>query len=134
MILRTAVDIAAYEVRIVALHCRCVENVPCEDGVPEARREAFHLTLDAIGDVVARAIRHMAVAPGSVSAARRTRVIEKARLGQENEWPVRDLVSPRRALGSSCRCGVGRPLTIAGTGDSLITMHVAHSRDPGFRG
>ena len=28
---------------------------------------------------------------------------------------------------------MGRPLTIAGTGDSLITMHVAHSRDPGFR-
>ncbi|HYM90637.1 MAG TPA: CapA family protein, partial [bacterium] len=26
-----------------------------------------------------------------------------------------------------------RSLTIAATGDSLITMHVAHSQEPGFR-
>ena len=51
-----------------------------EDQGAEARREALDLRLDAVGHVLRRAERNVAVGPGRVRPAGRSRVVEEGRL------------------------------------------------------
>src|ERR1035437_7616649 len=60
---RPAVEIAAGQVGIVALHGGGAENVPPQNALPEAGGEPLHLRLNGIRHVRRRPLRHAAVRP-----------------------------------------------------------------------
>ena len=65
----------------------------------EARREALDLRLDAVGHVLRRAERDVAVGPGRVQSGRGSRVVEEGRLRQQDVRAFRVAAFARRALG-----------------------------------
>src|SRR5918994_7285777 len=95
---RTAVDVSADEVAVVALELGRAPGAPGQDRLPETRREALDLRLDRLRIVLARAVRHVAVRPGGVLALGRAGGVEARVLCQEHER--------RRPLPA----GPGRPL------------------------
>src|SRR2546423_7760699 len=60
-----------------------------EDPIAEAGRKALDRRLDRPGHAPLAAVRDMAVRPGGVLARRRARLVPEARLGEDDERPVR---------------------------------------------
>ncbi len=67
-----------------------------EDHVFKSRRESFDLILDSLGHVEAGAVGHVAIGPRRMLSVGSTRIVEQARLGQQNERALR--------MFPSCRC------------------------------
>src|SRR6188472_2684126 len=82
---RPAVDVPADDVPVASLEIRRSHRVSSEDEVAEARCEALDLPLDAVGDVLVRAERDVAVRPRRVLSGGSARVVEERRLCEEDE-------------------------------------------------
>jgi hypothetical protein len=99
-ILRTAVDVAADEVRVEALEGARAADGAGEDAAEEAGREALDLPLDRVRDVDRAGVRDVPVDPGGVLPRRRARRIREARLGDEDEGRLRGPSAPDLPLRS----------------------------------
>jgi hypothetical protein len=94
-LVRTSADVAADQIGVVCFERGRRHHVPREDDVPEPRREALDLPLDAVGHVRVAAVRHVAVDPAGVAAGGRARRVEQALLRDEDERRVADPAAGR---------------------------------------
>ena len=75
-----------------------VSTLARRDERSEAGREPLDLSLDPLGHVRGRSVRHVAVRPRRVPAGRSARLVEQARLGEQDERTVCVPPLPRSPL------------------------------------
>src|SRR5271155_855552 len=81
-------DITSYKVRVHALEICGSKNATRQNTVAKAGSETLDLIFQFLKHVYRRSMRHMAVRPRRMFVRRSSRLIEKTRLGQQNERVV----------------------------------------------
>jgi hypothetical protein len=60
--------------------------MPGEHAITKARRETFDLTFNRLREIALGTMRRVAIGPKSVSALRRTSLVEETLLCDQNKW------------------------------------------------
>ncbi len=81
-------NISTHQIRIHVFKIGGREDSPRENVVAEAGSEALNLILQFLKHVYRGSIRNMTIGPGRMFAGRGPRVIEEARLRQQNEGTI----------------------------------------------
>src|SRR5215208_151137 len=95
---RPSDDVAADEVGVPPFEVGRSCGALGQDEIPEARCEALNLSLDPLRHVEGRAVRDVAVGPDGVLTLWRTRPVEEAMLGEQDERTLRVLSARHGAL------------------------------------